>query len=594
MKKQFLLILLNLSLCFPMLAQSEKSMAQASICRDKLDSLIHVVESNMGEAQIANIWIIPPMGCPRCEGVSSLAMGMFRQQDAKEKHIVWIDRYDKEDLKTYLRERRYPADTILDAKAGIISDWMSINIGKFQTPHYLRYNKAKRTFVYEHSLLGANVSNEWIQEIRREENTPVQLITCGAKIPNTASAISLDENVFTESIAFEIPGDITEFSQKDIAWDRQELCLVDNFSWDLIRCQRKEKVCSRVSILSQLPIDTFISSDAPENIVKMLKKSGVINYMAFSPKYGKNKDLYLGVSLPKILFRDSNLSYYNEAVLVNSNWNTSIVRGCFETDSALGFQSSHTRFFLDRIGDNIFMKCNKGWPVIGTSSSISPDSKNSPFRKDFYDLSPALAVSDLSGKVYGHLGKLDELFSKTRTGYYYSSIAGAFHRDTFYFTNGYAGQIYSQFKDKTPVFSCSDFKYFYSRSVSGDMQMPEGSEVPILLFTDAPVLEMAPDSQLNYIVGINEHLTKWIEEFGVNDQFICTITKTRNKDKIWTVYNRQSGKIVQQLKIPDYYAGGHLCSALVGKDERNQLYLEALYLQGKHLEWCSRPAGIGK
>jgi hypothetical protein len=590
MKKQyFVLVYLMCYLSGLTQAQSEKSMAQAGICREKLDSLIFVVESCMGNSDIANIWIIPPMGCPRCEGVSALAMGMFRNQDPGEKHIVWIDRYYKENLKTYLRDRKFPSDTILDATSGIMSDWMSINLGQFQTPHYLRYNRTKKSFVSEHSLLGANVSNDWIKEIRLEQNNPVQIVSCLNSNPKAEMTSVQNEGFYDQSISFEIPGDIPEFSQRDISEDRQEVCLVDNFSWDIIRLQRSNNTCSRVSILSQLPLDTFISSDAPESIVRMLKKSGVINYMVFSPKYGRNKDLYVGISLPKIVFSDNNLGYYNEAVLVNSDWRHSWIKGCFETDSALGFQTSHTRFFLDRNEKNLFMKCNKGWPVIGTSSYISNDSHESPFRRDFYDLAPALAISDLKGKVYGHMGKLDDLFSRTRTGYYYSNISAAFHRDTFYFTNGYSGQIYSQFQDIQPVFSCPDFKYIYSQSVRGSMKMEDGTEVPVLPESDAPVLELEPDSQLNYIIGIHSFLPKWIEEFGLNDRFVCTITKSQERIKYWTVYNRQTGKVLQRLKIPEYYGRGHLCATFVGKDANNVLYLEALYLQGTHLEWCSRP-----
>ncbi len=588
MKPNLFFCLLLIFCCGLIQAQPEPGMAHLKLCKEKSRKISELLESNFDSNSIVNIWIIPPMGCPRCEGVASVAMGLFRIIRPDEKQVVWIDRYAKKNLTQYLKDRNYPADKIFDSENGILSDLVSLNLGNFQTPHYLRYNGVKKEFTIERPLLGASVSEEWIQEIIREADDPLEMISCASKAPIVNVNQFDSSRVFTTIREFNIPGDIPEFTDKDIAPDRSEIVLVDKFTWDLIRLDYKNSNCNRVSVLKQLPLDTFVSPDAPGSIVNMMKKSRMINYMIFTPKYGgKSNELYMGVSLPKILFEEDELSYYNEAVFVKSNLNKSSILGGLNKDLAVGFHPSHTRIYPDRIGKNIYLKCSKGWPVSGTSQSIGEDDPECPFRKDFYLESPLVAISDYTGKVYGKMGKLDEIHSKTRTGYFYTDLSGSFFRDTFFYSSGFSGKIYSQYNDTTPVFVCPDIEYLFSRSVNGMMNMADGKSIPILPSTDAPVLHLEPDSQLNYILKMENKFKKGIKDFVLNSQNVAVIMQDFDKTKYWILYDRYSGKVIKRIPIPAYHSGGHLSAAFIGKDKGENLYLDALYLNGNTLHWCS-------
>ncbi len=573
---------------FLLFAQPESGMAHLKLCKENTSQLIEVIESNFEPNAIVNIWIIPPMGCPRCEGVASVGMTMFRRIRPNEKQVVWIDRYSQKNLIQYLKDRNYPADKILDAENGVLSNLLSLNLGNFQTPHYLRYNGLKKQFTIERPLLGTNVSNEWIQEIILESDAPIETISCSAKPILTDNSKNESESIFTEIRKFTIPGDVPEFTQRDIAPDRSEIILVDKFTWDVFQLKQENLQCNRVNVLKQLPLDTFVSPDAPSPIVSMMKKSGMINYMLFTPKYGgKNKDIYFGASLPRIVFKDDDLGYYNEGVFIRTNLVQSTVLGTLNKEEAIGFHPSHTQFYPDSKGDNIYMKCSKGWPVSGTDQSVSDDSPESPFRQDFYTDAPVVAISDYTGRVHSKLGRLDEIHSKTRTGYYYAEFLGAYNKDTFFYTSGYSGKIYSQYSDSKPAFVCPDIQYLFNTSVQGMMKMADGKQIPILPSTNAPILLLEPDSQLNYILRLEDKFKKGIKEFALNNQFIALIIQDFDKSKYWVVYERYSGKLIQRIPIPAYHAGGHLSTAMIGKDSKNRLYLEALYLNGNTLQWCS-------
>jgi hypothetical protein len=291
--------------------------------------------------------------------------------------------------------------------------------------------------------------------------------------------------------------------------------------------------------------------------------------------------------LPKIVFKDDELGYYNEGVFVRTNLVQSTVLGSLNKEEAIGFHPSHTQFYPDWKGENIYMKCSKGWPVSGTDPSVSDDSPDSPFRQDFYTDAPMVAISDYTGRVHGKLGRLDEIHAKTRTGYFYADFLGAYNQDTFFYTSGYSGKIYSQFSDAKPVFICPDIQYLFNTGIQGMMQMADGKQIPILPSTDAPILLLEPDSQLNYILKLEDKFKKGIKEFELNNQFIALIIQDFDKSKYWVVYERYSGKLIQRVPIPAYHAGGHLSAAMIGKDIKNRLYLEALYLNGNTLQWCS-------
>lgn len=588
MKTRIILILLSITLLSPLFAQSDKGMAHLKICQEYKRQLIEILERNYPTASAINIWIIPPMGCPRCEGISSVAMTLFKKLRPGEKNIVWVDKYQKENLKQYLGERKYPCDTILDSNTGILSQWLSLNIGDFQTPHYLRYNARKKEFTIERPLLGSSVSEEWVETILKESEGIIPTVSCGETREIKKANPEESENIYNEIRKFTIPGDMPELLHADISPDRQEFAVIDRFSWDLIRLSKKTAETERIKLLSLLPLDTFIAENTPKSIINMMKKSGMINNMIFNPKFSDNGNaILLSASLPKITFQNDEVSYYNEATFIRYQNKQAVITGTLDFDKKSDVHPNHTRFYPSGKNGWMYLKCSKGWPIIGTSPSVPAEEKENPFRKDFYTHAPTLAIVNAEGKMINTLGKLDAIFSKIRTGYYYNDITGSAFRDTFYYTGGFTGEIFSQYNYDTPVFRCPEIVLMESNLHSGDIAMATGQIIPMLKTTDAPVLDIKPDSQLNYIMKFKDTFNKSIEEFAFNETQIGIILNRDSGEKHWILYNRFTGKEISRTEIPRTQFGGTLKNCLIGRDANNRLYLESIYVKGNTVHWCS-------
>lgn len=588
MKTKFVLFLILTSLLLQLSAQSDKGMAHLKICRENKHQLIEMLEKNYPTASAINLWIIPPMGCPRCEGIASVAMMMFKKLSPEEKNIVWIVKFQKEDLSQYLGDRKYPSDTIFDNTTGILSNWVSLNIGDFQTPHYLRYNAIKKEFTIERPLLGSSVSEEWVANIIKESEGIIPTTQCGEIKDTQKTSIKEPENIYSEIRKFTIPGDIPDFLHADISPDRKEFAVIDRFSWDLIKLSKNSNESERIKLLALLPIDTFISPDAPKNIINMMKKSGMINNMIFNPKFVHNGEaILLSASLPKITFQKDEVGYYNEATFIRYQNKKAVITGTLDFDKNSDVHPNHTRFYPAEKSGLLYLKCTKGWPMIGTTPSAPPEGNDNPFRKDFYTHAPTLAIVNAEGKMINTMGKLDAIFSKIRTGYYYNEITGSSFKDTFYFSTGLTGEIFSQYNFDSPIFRCPEIILMASTAHSGDIAMASGQIIPLLKSTDAPILELHPDSQLNYIMQFKDSFNKSIEEFALNETQIGIILNIESGEKLWILYDRISGKEISRTEIPRSQFGGTLKNCLITRDAKNKLYLESMYVKGNTVYWCS-------
>lgn len=590
MKKIHIYLLLYVLCISHIFAQSREQFAEVSICSAQQEAFKNQLDLIADGADYLNIWIVPPLGCPRCEGLVNISLGMLRDSTGKEKSISWMLKYTSEQLKKYLEERKYPSDIILDVQDADLREIFSVNIGQFQTPHFIRYSVKERIFTAQASSLGMHLSKEWVQQQKLSRGNQIHMISCDKKVAENISNINPD--LFTQEIKFDITGDLIQIAEMDLSSDRSEICLIDQFGWDIVRLNRDRKIV-RTSILSQIPIDTFVSKEVPAETVHMLKKTGIINNMIFCPKYiGNSKDLMFSASLAYLDIQGDEVGYSNEAVMIRWDQNKNAKILCrLNTDHLGKISLAHTRYFPAPDGKYIYVKSAKGWPVSGTESSVDSGSAESPFRLDFYDEVPLFTVMNAAGEKHAFAGKLENVFRDIRTGYYFNQTNGVFYQDTFYYTSGYTGEIYSEYNLQKPIFKIPDFHYILSPKYSGNIELADGSKLPVLHTTDAPILELEPDSQLNYFMQYRKLFSRSMSDFALNTKYVSVLIQDQN-NLIWRVYDRNSKELLRQEIIPAYYKDCRLSQCMLTRDDQDVLWLDAVYGDVSALYWVSTPAGL--
>jgi len=588
MKKSCIYTLFICLFCSTLSAQNKENLATLTFCLESAPDLKEKLSALSSSGKAVNIWILPPMGCPRCEGVMNIALQLLRKTAPDDIHVLWLSDFSKEDLKTYLKERNYQVDFIWDKNQEEISNYLSVNLGSFQTPHYLRFDTRLQKFTYQTSVLGSEISPGWVEQVVNIKEENILYANCNNTLQySDPVSVSGEWLQFTQLDSFLVPGSIAEPDALAISADRSQATLIDRFSWDVLELNRSDKA-KRYSMFDKINIDTFISEDVSSEVVLMLKKSGVLNTMLFCPQYiGNTGHRFFSASFAKLVIEDDAVGYYNVPVLIScSNKGEMYIEPSFNEFPEEKFSMSHTRYLADPEGKSLFISLSKGWPVIGTESSIEDANPGSPFRKDFYNNAPLFIKTDRKGNILEYAGKIEKIFSRLRTGYYYSAPSGCFWKGVFYYSTGFSGEIYAENNPDVPVFKLPFPQLITSGKYSGTIDLADGASLPLIHTPDVPVLSLAPDSQLNYILGFKELFKDCLTQFALNDTEIACLVYRDKKPRV-LVYNRQSNSKLMEYDVPLKLDKSALSRVMVSRDIYNELWLDAVYTSGTKLIWAS-------
>jgi hypothetical protein len=320
----------------------------------------------------------------------------------------------------------------------------------------------------------------------------------------------------------------------------------------------------------------------------MLKNTGVLNNMLFSPSYAAdNNEIRFSASIARLDFHDNAVDYYNEAVLLTGAANVPFkIKSSIRSNKHESLSVLHTYTFLHPEKPILFAALSKGWPSSGNQPSVDNDSPESPFRKDFYQMSPLFIKLDLSGNTLGYIGKLNPLAEKLRTGYYYTYTSAAFHNSEFYYSEGFSCKVYSESSPQEPVCDLKLNPIILNGIGNGHMGIDDHSQVPLYKAIEAPVLQLSPDSQLNYILDFKSAFKDCITKFDLNDAHIlCLVYRDRKPRAI--LYDRKKQSVVSEYWLPEKMGDAKLSRVFVSRDQKDVLWLDALYLEGNEIQWAS-------
>lgn len=195
---------------------------------------------------------------------------------------------------------------------------------------------------------------------------------------------------------------------------------------------------SQESAFSRIPASQF----------NRMKEQGMLFIMAscvaFSPDSGQPIVSY---SLPDLSFeKDSSIAYFNKPVLLEALAEGDSCRmDCFdfEHDADTLYMYTHASRIMPLPDGRLLLGCRRGFPTTVTAADCLKNTSQDIFIPSFYENSPICAFFDRStGKLTGRLGRLDDIFSKTQTGYYFTMpIADAFNGILAY-TDGCSGKLW--------------------------------------------------------------------------------------------------------------------------------------------------------
>jgi|GEM_PF-6931087 len=566
-------------------AQSQSTLANLSVCNERESELKQLIKKANPRNQPMNIWIVPPMGCPRCEGLIPVLIEGMRKYAPDEVHLVWMLKHTREELKDYLKQREFDGYTLWDVADGRVEQYVQMNIGDIQTPHYMRFEPDKNRFVHQISLLGSRMSEAYMLDVITGKEAQMRYVTCDAqhqKLQNNRSEIE-----FSQVKNYKVPGNTVEPLEVAISKDRNQFLFIDRFSWDVVELNAKNDII-RFGVFNSFNVDTFIAPQVPRETYQMLKSTGVLNNMLFSPSYSADgKQIRFSASIARLDFHDNSVDYYNVPVLLSGAAGSRFqIDRIIRIDKPDEFSIMHTYTLLHPSQPLMYVGMSKGWPSSGAKSFVDSASLSSPFRKDFYHDTPLFVKINNKGKNEGFIGSINPVYQKLRTGYYFNYTSAVFRNSTFYYSDGYSGKVYEDAPANLPVCDLKLNPYLLNSLGTGDLRLADQSQVPILNSIDIPVLQLHPDSQLNYILGFKSVFKDCITKFDLNDDYVlCLVYRDRKPRAI--LYNRKKHVIVSEQWVPEIMGDARLSRVYVSRDDKDALWLDALYLNGSHIQWAS-------
>jgi hypothetical protein len=585
MKTIFLYLMILFVSLSSLSAQSQLTLSDLSICSERETELKQLLKKTNAGKQVINIWLVPPMGCPRCEGIIPVSIEMMKVHAPDELHLVWLLKHTREELKDYLSQREFDDYMLWDAADGRFEQFVHMNIGEIQTPHYLRFDPVQDKFVHQISLLGSRLSDQYLQDVISGKERNIRYIPCnaGARI----EANTRNEVRFTQIEKYNIPGNSVEPLDMTISKDRKKCLFIDRFSWDAIEMNAKEDI-QRFGVFSTFNADTFIDPRVPGETYRMLKSTGVLNNMLFSPSYAAdNKEIRFSASIARLDFHDNEVDYFNVAVLLTGAANKPFkVKSRIQANKPEALSIMHTYTFLHPDKPLMFTGLSKGWPSSGNQPFVDNDSPESPFRKDFYENAPLFMKLDYAGNNMGFVGSMDPVYQKLRTGYYYTYTSAVFHKSEFYYSDGYSCKVYSESSGAAPICDLNLNPLILNGMGQGQISIDGQTQIPLCKAIEAPVLQLHADSQLNYILDFKSVFKDCITKFDLNDDFVlCLVYRDRKPRAI--LYDRKKQSMISEHWIPEKMGDAKLSRVIVNRDHKDVLWLDALYLDGNQLQWAS-------
>lgn len=395
------------------------------------------------------VFIVPPMGCPRCEGLIDPIISYLKKFNVKSDILV-VAVYDKhKSAGQYLKRRDFDSDYILTVdKTFLNSFWLSTE--RLSVPYFTKFNVKTGELIISQALLGFTADSANISKII-EASIPIPKFV--GMFKNTTDKLETIESKLNSS-------EYIKYSKNIKLIDNEEYPLSKTFYFII------NKSGTYISVLDDLTLFPYIYdlrtgkllnvlvTDSVEemsfvsvskDIFKYVKDINILNTMYFNNNFMKNDELIISASLPKLVMEGENIGYYNEAVVIEKNIFTNklnrIINFSPLPDTLFSISHTNSQFLLDN--EKIFVPVSKGWPTEGTEMLDSTvDKIKNPFTDVFYLNTPVGAFYDTNGNFIQYFGNLNNIYKQLKLGYLFCNPLLKIEDSKIWLTDRYSGKIY--------------------------------------------------------------------------------------------------------------------------------------------------------
>lgn len=513
---------------------------------------------------------IPPMGCPRCEGVLIQYNKMLKEV-SEHNFVINVIIYPKQNaLSEYIQMQQFPGDILFNDTTEITNKIFATNNGRMNVPFITKIAAKQGRMIYGIPILGINLSKEYVIETIKKESFMEfdslysENIDCISPVKISVQANDWKElfskrlmMMPTDSCSITSADSIPFVTYFDIDADGSTLIvnnsLLNSF---YLYSQNKGYWENRTSLHPDSQERTlFVDKNINPVVYNYIESINLLVAMYLKTSFTSNK-FYIMASLPQVFYekKDSStvsLAYHNMlSCLIKDEQNDLKRIFTFENLNEQlmereNYVISHQKgtFFEE---DSLFsFQIQRGWPVIGTEAQPSTKEEN-PFFEDFYTDAQTLLFYNVHDKDYQMLAPLDSLYMKFKLGYYFSSPMVKKCNSQYYWADTNLGKIY-EISEKTNVSNllCDLF----------DMK----NQLQQQVF----------DPTLTYIESYNVSFSRKIIDFNVTtkDSFIALVKENEH----FYLY-KKDGKTVEIIPFPDVISGKKISDIQLSKGNRNKIY----------------------
>jgi hypothetical protein len=522
---------------------------------------------------------IPPMICPRCEGLIDLYNQMLKEETSDKAFIVNVLLYKKpKALSQYIQTMNFSGDILVIDTTNSVLDIFAFNNNKVIVPYVAKISIKEGRLISARPTLGIHLDQALVKKIiDKKEFEP--LYDVEKKSTETHSAIiSLSlhlqhwNDIFSEKIVL-FPKDsciipaadtLPELGSFQIDAQGNQLLIKDFLSNTFLLYSKKEKQWDNPLLLSPSSAEKtmFIAKGLDTSyLYYYLRDANVLVSMYLNALF-TSSNIYLYASLPKLIWEgEANVGYYNAPVCMIKNRKGENLRfytldGIQLEEQRLiqeGYSFSHsTGLYFEE--DSLFVfQVEKGWPAIGTEAFPQKDNilKN-PFLPEFYNQTKTVMMYHHHDNSYTLTAPLDSLYEKYKLGYYVSSPIVKKYHGSYYVADKYIGKI---------------------KRLSEDFS----SSIPLydLFSMDTVIKQMPMSEDVAYMESYRPFFKKTVEDFLVFDDNSCYAIVS---DAVhYYLFEAKGNKISAKSYFPEVINGLKLAKLQFGYDECQKPVIYGLY-----------------
>lgn len=507
--------------------------------------------------------LLPPMGCPRCEGVINIFTVKLKRLFPEVRSTL-LAFYPLEDAcRLYLKRRRFLFNRELVITTDSFLNFFSISTGTLEVPIFVRMDMVTGQVLNQMPCIGVEVNDSLVRDFM-SVNKDYTTIPISGKSSQTAIKLKINKNntnkfplnilIFTGRET--INSGKFKFSKLyDLNFLDGLFSAVDDLTLSILLFEKKDSSYQLQQIISQDDKwnNPFIDKNVPDTLVSFLEKINLVNTMYFKPQIISEEKIAFTASLPKIWWENQEteeLAYENKIVFgVFTPFKKEIEFYPIVHNDTI--EAKHTQSYFLKSGQYVIVPIKRGWPTSGNTLLPDPnDSLNNPFVQKFYNFSPEMALFTLSGKFIKYMGRLPKIYEVMHTGYACHNLLFGEDKDNLYVLESLTGEL--------STYSLKDFEIIKKAKLSNMVNNYSGLTCKSL-----------PD-----IITFKKSFNETYTDIVPFKSYIVTLSH-QNENKYVKIYNQYDGAIVNEYFVPQQFNGSKIKNLIIERT-LNEVIVKAL------------------